>query len=258
MSYLPQALGPEPTFPDPREAPRTGRYAGCVAVGGDLSMPRLLAAYRRGIFPWTDTPITWWSPDPRGVIELDQLHVPRSFGRVLRSGRFRVTVNAAFPDVIRGCARSAPGREETWISPAFVAAYVQLHLAGHAHSVECWLGDELAGGIYGVATGGLFAGESMFHRVSEASKVALVALARRLHAQGYALFDIQMVTPVTSQFGAREIPREEYLRRLEAALLRDCRFDPASPGGETAEAPTQAPGREARSVEPEGTSGQGR
>jgi leucyl/phenylalanyl-tRNA--protein transferase len=224
MSLLPQPLGPALAFPDPRKAPRRGRFAGCVAVGGDLSVPRLLLAYRQGLFPWTDAPITWWSPDPRGVLELEAFHVPRSLGRVLRSGRFRVTVNTAFREVMLGCARPAPGREHSWISPAFVAAYTELHRAGHAHSLECWRGDELAGGIYGVATGGLFAGESMFHRVSDASKVALVALVDRLRARGFALFDLQMVTPITGQFGAREIPREDYLQRLEVALRRDCNF----------------------------------
>ena len=224
MGFLPQLLGSRLSFPDPREAPRAGRYAGCVAVGGDLSVPRLLLAYRSGIFPWTDDPVTWWSPDPRGVIELDRLHVPRSLGRVLRAGRFRVTVDRAFREVMQACARPAPGREHTWISPAFVEAYTALHVAGHAHSIECWLDDQLAGGIYGVAVGGLFAGESMFHRVSEASKVALVALVERLRTQGYGLLDIQMVTPITSRLGAVEIPREEYLRRLAEAVERGCAF----------------------------------
>jgi len=189
-----------------------------------LSVPRLLLAYRSGIFPWTDDPLTWWSPDPRAIFELDRFHIPRSLARTLRSGRFHTTVNRAFRAVIEGCAAPAPGRAETWISPAFIEAYTALHAAGHAHSVECWQGETLAGGIYGVAVGGLFAGESMFHRVSDASKVALVALVARLRERGFGLFDIQMLTPVTRQLGAVEISRAEYLRRLAAAVQRDCRF----------------------------------
>lgn len=224
MNFWPPVLGPELAFPDPRRAPRRGQYAGLVAVGGDLSVPRLLLAYRSGIFPWSDDPLTWWSPDPRAIFELDRFHLPRSLARTLRSGRFHTTVNRAFRAVIAGCAAPAPGRAETWISPAFIEAYTALHAAGHAHSVECWQGETLVGGVYGVAVGGLFAGESMFHRVSDASKVALVALVARLRERGFALFDIQMLTPVTRQLGAVEIPRAEYLRRLAAAVQRDCRF----------------------------------
>jgi len=224
MNFWPPVLGPELTFPDPQRAPRRGPYAGLVAVGGDLSVPRLLLAYRSGIFPWTDDPLTWWSPDPRAIFELDRFHIPRSLARTLRSGRFHTTVNRAFRAVIEGCAAPAPGRAETWISPAFIEAYTALHAAGHAHSVECWQGELLAGGIYGVAVGGLFAGESMFHRVSDASKAALVALVARLRERGFVLFDIQMLTPVTRQLGAVEISRAEYLRRLAAAVQRDCRF----------------------------------
>jgi leucyl/phenylalanyl-tRNA--protein transferase len=224
MLHPPAILGSRLWFPDPRTAPRTGRHAGLVAIGGDLSIARLRLAYRSGIFPWTDDPPSWWSPDPRGVIEFDRLHVSRSLARTLRSGRFRVTVNRAFRQVMEGCAAPAPGRAETWISPAFVEAYTLLHQAGHAHSVECWLGGELVGGIYGVAVGGLFAGESMFHRASDASKVALANLTERLRQRGFALFDIQMLTPITRQLGAVEIPREEYLSRLIEALKRNCVF----------------------------------
>ena len=218
MSHLPTMLTPRLWFPDPRRAARTGPHAGLVALGGDLGVPRLLLAYRTGIFPWSDHPVSWWSPDPRGIFELDRFHVPRSLERVLRSGRFRVSLNQAFAAVMQGCAAPARGRERTWISPGFLEAYTRLHHAGHAHSLECWLGDELAGGIYGVAIGGLFAGESMFHRVSDASKVALVHLVGRLRARGFALFDIQMLTPITRQLGAVEIPRDEYLRRLARAV----------------------------------------
>jgi leucyl/phenylalanyl-tRNA--protein transferase len=213
-------LGPSLAFPDPR----TAKPEGLVAVGGDLSVPRLLSAYRRGIFPWTFDPITWWSPDPRAVLEWDRIHVSRSLARTLRRGRFRVTTDRAFGEVIRACAAPAPGRRDTWISAEFIEAYSLLHRHGDAHSLECWLGDRLAGGIYGVAIGGFFAGESMFHRVSDASKVALCFLARHLRDRGFVLFDIQMLTPVTRQLGGTEIPRAEYLRRLKAAVDQPCSF----------------------------------
>jgi len=215
---VPDGAAERPRFPDPRTAARTGRHRGLVAVGGDLSPVRLLHAYRCGIFPWTDDPVTWWSPDPRAIFELDRFHVPESLARVIRRGVFRVTMDQAFRDVMSGCASPAPGRETTWISLGFIDAYVRLREAGHAHSVECWQGDELAGGIYGVAIGGLFAGESMFHRRSNASKVALVHVVEHLRSRGFALFDIQQLTPIARQLGAVTIPRDEYLRRLEAAV----------------------------------------
>lgn len=208
-------------FPDPRRASAEG----LVAIGGDLSVPRLLLAYRSGVFPWTVRPITWWSPDPRGIFELDQLHVSRSFARVLRRPPFEITVDRAFRRVMEGCAASAPGREQTWVTPEFRQAYNRLHEQGHAHSVECWQAGELVGGIYGVRIGGFFAGESMFHRVSNASKVALHHLAGRLRERGFALFDIQIVTPATRQLGAMEISREEYLQRLQRAVELPCAFD---------------------------------
>jgi leucyl/phenylalanyl-tRNA---protein transferase len=221
---FPAILGERVWFPDPRHAPRRGPDNGLVAIGGDLSVPRLLLAYRSGIFPWTDDPITWWSPEPRAIFELDRFLVPRSLRKILSRKIFRVTVDQAFRAVMRECAAPAPGRETTWISPAFVDAYTRLHDAGHAHSVECWHGEELAGGIYGVAIGRLFAGESMFHRVGNASKVALFSLVEYLKHQGFALFDIQMLTPVTAQLGAVTIPREEYLGRVAAAVREPCRF----------------------------------
>jgi leucyl/phenylalanyl-tRNA--protein transferase len=197
---------------------------GLVAVGGDLSPARLLEAYSRGIFPWYDeqTPVMWWSPDPRAIFELDNMHVPRRLWRTIQSGRFTVTVNRDFGAVIRACA-VRPG-EGTWITPEMIEAYERLHQLGYAHSVEAWHGGELGGGIYGVAVGGLFAGESMFTRRRDGSKVALVALAERLRERGYTLFDTQFVTEHTKRFGAIEIPREEYLRRLHEALARPARF----------------------------------
>ncbi len=197
---------------------------GLVAIGGDLSPGRLLLAYRSGIFPWTVRPVTWWSPDPRAIFELDRFHVPRTVAKVVRRGAFELTVNRAFREVMEGCATAR--RHGNWISREFVAAYTRLHSLGHAHSVECWEDGVLAGGIYGVAVGGLFAGESMFHRVSNASKVALVTLAGRLRERGFALFDIQMVTDTTAGFGAVEVSRDDYLRRLSAAVKLDCKFAP--------------------------------
>ncbi len=219
---MPVVLGRRLWFPDPRSSPSSGPFAGLVAIGGDLSVPRLLLAYRSGIFPWTVKPITWWSPDPRAIFELDRLHVPRSLARILRKGLFEVTVDRAFREVMEGCAE---GRAEgSWITPEFVEAYTALHERGHAHSVECWQGGELVGGIYGVSVGGLFAGESMFHRVSNASKVALVHLVERLRARGFLLFDIQMPTAVTAALGAVTISRDAYLERLARAVDAPVRF----------------------------------
>jgi leucyl/phenylalanyl-tRNA--protein transferase len=191
---------------------------GLVAVGGDLSPDRLLHAYRAGIFPWFDPgdPVLWWSPDPRAIFELDGVHVSRRLQRTIRSGRFRVTVNQDFQAVMTGCALA---REEgTWITSEMIRAYWQLHRRRHAHSVEVWHGSELAGGIYGVAIGGFFAGESMFTRVRDASKVALVHLVQRLRERGFQLFDIQFLNEHTKRLGAIEIPRAEYLTRLRRAL----------------------------------------
>jgi leucyl/phenylalanyl-tRNA--protein transferase len=191
---------------------------GLVAVGGDLSPPRLLAAYRSGIFPWYNDgePICWWSPDPRAIFELERLHISRRLRRTIRTGRFRLTLDADFPGVIRGCAE---GREEgTWITADMIDAYEDLHSLGHAHSVECWYGEKLVGGVYGVAIGGFFAGESMFHRERDASKVALAHLAQRLRNSGFRLFDTQFLTDHTVRMGAIEIPRAVYLDRLARAL----------------------------------------
>jgi leucyl/phenylalanyl-tRNA--protein transferase len=217
---LPALLGQRLWFPDPRLADAEG----LVAIGGDFSPQRLLLAYRSGIFPWTDNPITWWSPDPRAIFEFDRVHIPRSLRRLLRKNPFTITRDRAFRQVMEGCAQPAPGREESWVTPAFIMAYTRLHELGNAHSVEVWQNGELVGGVYGVAIGGFFAGESMFHRVRDASKVALIHLLQHLRERGFVLFDTQMVTPVTRLLGAVEIPREEYLRRLADALRKDCRF----------------------------------
>ena len=195
-----------------------------VAVGGDLSVERLLLAYRSGIFPWSADPITWWSPDPRAIFELDQFHIPDRLAKTLRSGRFTYTINRAFQKVITACAER-PGGESTWIGPEFIAAYTRLHKAGHAHSVECWANDQLTGGIYGVSLNGLFAGESMFHHVTDAGKAALFHLVEHLKKRGHQLFDLQMLTPATKQFGAIEIPRAKYLKRLARAMEMECTFN---------------------------------
>jgi leucyl/phenylalanyl-tRNA--protein transferase len=191
---------------------------GLVAVGGDLRPERLLMAYRRGIFPWYDEgdPVLWWSPDPRAIFELDGFQLSRRLGRTIRSGRFKVTINRDFAGVIHGCADR--GGEGTWLTPAMAAAYTKLHQRGHAHSVEVWHAGSLAGGLYGVALGGFFAGESMFTRVRDASKVALAFLVDRLGARGFQLFDIQYLTEHTAGLGAIEIPRKQYLKRLRQAL----------------------------------------
>lgn len=201
-------------FPEARQARRDG----LVAIGGDLSVDRLLLAYRSGVFPWTVDPISWWSPDPRAILEPDHLHIPDSLKKTLRKKVFEVTVDHAFPEVIENCAARAPGRSDTWITPEFIEAYTRLHEHGHAHSLECWQNGLLAGGIYGVALGGFFAGESMFHRADNASKVALCHLVRRLRERNFALFDIQMLTPVTKQLGGTTIPRDQYLDRLKTAV----------------------------------------
>lgn len=187
-------------------------------MGGDLAPETLVEAYAQGIFPWPDSRgrLSWWSPDPRAVFDVGRVHVSRSLRRTLRTGRFRCTVDAAFPEVIRACA-DRPG-EGTWIVPAMRRAFVALHDLGVAHSVEVWEGDVLVGGIYGVALGAAFMGESMFHRVPDASKVALVHLDGRLAAAGCTLFDAQLPTPHLLRMGARVVDRATFLARLADAV----------------------------------------
>ena len=185
----------------------------------------LLRAYETGWFPMAQdgvpgAPIEWFSPDPRGVLPLDAFRTSSRLKRVMRQGRFEVAIDRSFETVMRACA----AREETWINDDIVASYVDLHRRGFAHSVEAWADGELAGGLYGVSLRGAFFGESMFHSVTDASKVALAALVDRLISRGYALLDIQWVTPHLAQFGAVEIPRRRYLRMLDRSLKLDCRF----------------------------------
>ena len=214
IPFRPVLLDERIWFPDPRLAGADG----LVAVGGDLRPERLLAAYRQGIFPWSVDPLSWWSPDPRGIFELDEFHVSESLGKVIRKKTFEVTRDRNFEEVMRGCAAPDPKRGGTWISEPFIEAYTRLHRLGHAHSVECRRDGELVGGIYGVTVGRLFAGESMFHRADNASKVALFHLVEHLRERGFRLFDIQMVTAATRPLGAKEISRGDYLQRLEEAV----------------------------------------
>jgi leucyl/phenylalanyl-tRNA--protein transferase len=202
---------------------------GLVCLGGQPTPRRLLAAYRQGIFPWYSEgePVAWFSPDPRAIFEFEHFHVPRRLARTIRQGKFHLTINQAFAEVVRGCARRPDG--ETWITRRLLRTYLELHKRGFAHSVESWYGDELAGGIFGIAIGGFFSGESMFYRISDASKVALVHLVEHLRQRGYVLFDIQVINDNTRRFGAVLIPRAEYLQRLQHALTLPVTFTDSPP-----------------------------
>jgi leucyl/phenylalanyl-tRNA---protein transferase len=210
-------LSPSRYFPPPTATTPDG----LVCVGGRLSPDWLLDAYRHGIFPWPmwdDEPVAWWSPDPRAIIELDRLHVSRRLQRTLGAGKFHVTCDRDFAGVIRGCATAGDREGKTWLTPAMIAAYCLMHELGHSHSIEVWLDDQLAGGTYGIAIGGLFAAESKFYRKRDASKVALVHLVSYLRERGYQLLDIQQLTPHTASMGAVEISRLEYLCRLASVV----------------------------------------
>ncbi len=212
-------LSRQPVFPDPKLAEPDG----LLAVGGDLSVERLLAAYAAGVFPWYSErlPVLWWSPDPRLVLFPKELHVSRSLRRTLRSGRFHVRADTAFERIIRRCAGQArPGQDGTWITPEMIEAYLRLHRRGFAHSFETWEGDALAGGLYGVSLGAAFFGESMFADRSDASKAAFVRSVEWLAAREFQLVDCQVKTAHLQRFGAREITRREFLDRLRQALRR--------------------------------------
>ncbi|MGB0671365.1 MAG: leucyl/phenylalanyl-tRNA--protein transferase [Rhodospirillales bacterium] len=194
----------------------------------ELSPELLLRAYASGIFPMAenrdDPDVFWVDPRERGVLPLDGFHIPRSLRKTLKKNRFTLTCNRAFDAVIEGCAESAEGRSETWINAQIVRAYCRLHALGFAHSVETWEDGRLVGGLYGVAIGGAFCGESMFSRATDASKVALVQLVARLRLGGYVLLDTQFITDHLKRFGAIEIPSRDYLQRLDAALAIDAHF----------------------------------
>jgi len=207
-------LGEGDPFPPVERALRDPN--GLLAAGGDLSTERLLDAYARGIFPWfgDEDPLLWWSPDPRMVLLTGELHVSRSLRRVIRSGRYTVTLDTAFEDVMAGCAEPRADHDGTWITSAMKDAYSRLATLGHAHSVEVWSAGELAGGLYGVALGRMFFGESMFSRRRDGSKVALAYLVRQLERWGFEMVDCQMSTGHLASLGARDIPRAVFLERL--------------------------------------------
>lgn len=215
-----QGTTPELVWVDPESADGFG----LVGIGGDLRPERLLAAYRDGVFPMYEEgePICWWSPDPRAIFEIDRLHLSRRLSRTMRSGRFQVTLDQAFTRVMRGCADRPEG---TWITADMVEAYSRLHRMGVAHSAEVWEDGMLVGGVYGVGIGGLFAGESMFYRVRDASKVGLAHLFAHLRERGYQLFDTQILNDHTARLGAREIPRSEYLARVREIISLPVTFD---------------------------------
>jgi len=207
---------------------------GLLAVGGQLTSDWLLAAYRQGIFPWPivegDTEIlAWYSPEPRAILELDSFHVSRRLRRRLRSGEFQVTFDADFEAVVAGCAEPRDTEPDTWITPSLAAAYQNLHELGHAHSVEVWQQAELVGGVYGIAIGGFFSGESMFHRRRDASKVGLAFLVHRLQHRGFTLFDVQQSSQHLQSLGATEIPRREFLGRLRKSVELPVSFADSSP-----------------------------
>lgn len=220
------------SFPDPNESDDEG----LLAVGGDLSPARLLFAYESGVFPWysSGVPPLWWSPNPRALMDRERLHVSRSLRRVLRSGEFEVTFDTAFREVIVACASNREGG--TWILPEMMLAYTQLHELGHAHSFEVWHDGRLAGGLYGVRRGALFAAESMFHVVSNASKVALAVSLDTLFRAGVQLFDVQFVTEHLLSLGAYEVERSEYLAQVSRTaqqVVELARIREALPGWAT-------------------------
>ena len=198
-------------FPDPEQAD-----GNLVAIGGDLSRERLLSAYAQGIFPWfgEEDPILWWSPDPRAVLEPSAVHISRSLRKSARNRDWQYHMDSDFVGVIDACAEPRAGQGGTWITPAVRAAYLDLFAAGTAHSIEVYQQDRLVGGLYGVALGGLFFGESMFSRIPDASKLALVLLARHLQHWGFSLIDTQFITPHLQSMGARELPRRDFLQAL--------------------------------------------
>ncbi len=211
-------LGRDDAFPPVETALRDPN--GLLCAGADLSAERLLAAYRRGIFPWYsgDEPILWWSPDPRMVLYCDELRVSRSLAKSIRNKGFEVRIDSAFSKVTKACAEPRKGEPGTWLGKDMQAAYLALHRAGHAHSFETWQADRLVGGLYGVSVGRAFFGESMFSRATDASKVALVGLVATLRARGFPMIDCQQRTPLLASLGARDIPRRQFLRRLAALV----------------------------------------
>lgn len=213
------ALPSEPIFPPVSHAEPDG----LLAVGGDLTPERILAAYSQGIFPWYSnrSPILWWSPDPRMVLLPEELAVSKSMQQLLKREAFQVTGDRAFAEVIAACANAPrPSQTGTWLNKNMQKAYLQLHQIGHAHSVEVWQDGQLVGGLYGMVLGKIFCGESMFARVSNASKYGFITLVRALQQQGFGMIDCQVHTDHLQSLGAREIPRNEFIHHLETAILQ--------------------------------------
>ena len=208
-------LGPKTSFP-PNDQALT-EPNGLLAAGGDLSPQRLLDAYRRGIFPWFNPgePILWWTPDPRMVLFPEEFKISRSLAKKLKAGRYTVKTDSQFSKVMQTCAAPRKERSGTWLSDLMIEAYERLHVMGYAHSVETWIDGRLAGGLYGVAQGQVFFGESMFSRTTDASKIALAHLVKQLTIWGYALIDCQMSTPHLASLGAREIPRHDFVELVD-------------------------------------------
>jgi leucyl/phenylalanyl-tRNA--protein transferase len=210
-------LGADPTSPFPNLEDALDQPDGLLAWGGDLAPARLVNAYQQGIFPWysDDQPILWWCPSQRCVIRPQEVHVSRRLQRALRQKRFRITADQAFAQVVSGCALPRPGQDSTWITPEMSRAYLAMHHLGHAHSIEVWLDKHLVGGIYGLAFGRIFFGESMFSRVTDASKIALVSLCRGLQAWNFTLLDCQLSNPHLLSMGATQISRQQFCRYLQ-------------------------------------------
>ena len=205
------------SFPDAQQADDS--IGGLLAVGGDLSPKRLLAAYRAGIFPWFDddqAPVLWWSPDPRAVLVPGEMRISRSLAKRLRNGGFEVSLDRAFAEVVRGCATEREGQSGTWITPAMGVAYGRLHEMGYAHSLEVWREGHLVGGLYGLSIGAFFFGESMFSRAADASKVALAHLSEQLKRWRFQLIDCQIPNQHLGSLGVKSIPRAEFLAALAA------------------------------------------
>lgn len=215
-------LGDDPDAGFPPVARALRRPDGLLAAGGDLSVDRLLRAYRSGIFPWYSEgqPVLWWSPDPRCILPTREVHVSRRMSRRLRQGGFAITMDRAFADVIAACAEPREYEPETWITPAMKRAFCRLHEAGWAHSLEVWRGETLTGGIYGVAIGRMFFGESMFHRETDASKIALIALCRQLAAWEFPLLDCQVYSPHLERMGAWLIERPTFMEEISVLSAR--------------------------------------
>jgi len=222
----------EPNDPFPPVSTALAEPNGLLAAGGDLSAGRLVDAYRQGIFPWfsEDQPLLWWSPDPRMVLFPAELRLTRSLRKRLRRDDYEIRADTRFEQVMRACAEPRPGQEGTWITEDMIQAYCALHARGLAHSVETWIDGELAGGLYGIAIGRMFYGESMFTRATDASKLAFAHLVRQIERWGFGMIDCQMKTSHLAAFGAREIPRREFTRKLQElvnhpAPVGEWRFD---------------------------------